>query len=209
MWHSWQVWIAALAEFVLVRAVLPLQIGGLLEVAAHLVALRIEDRQVDCMATAAELGRLDVLAVHRLHSQCRDHGQCCRVLEGAEDPAYAVAVRAGRRDVELAGHGFLDGFALVHDLVAHHARYAVTRHRAVLVVGIGRIGDLDDVPCEVVARAVHVELALAHDAMAAEAEVLDRLGQVAAIVDRDFALQLGVEIGSRPARPIMDQFHSP
>ena len=63
--------ITALAEFVLVGAVLPLQIGRLLEVAAHLIAVRIEDRQVNGVAAAAEPGRLDVFAVHRLHTQSR------------------------------------------------------------------------------------------------------------------------------------------
>ena len=174
---------------------MPLQIGRLLEVAAHLVAVRIEDGQVNGVAAAAEPGCLDVFAVFRLHTQSRNHGQCRRIFEGTEDAADAVALRARWDDVELAGHSFLDGFAFVHNLVADHARDTVTRQRTVLVVGVGGIGHLHNIAREGVAGVVQVELALAHDTVAAETEILDRFRQVAAVMDADLALQLGIKDG--------------
>src|SRR5262249_1545497 len=129
---------AEVAPLTAAVAVQPLELGRLLVARAEAAARVVEYRQQDVVTAPAELGARDLLGEPRLQAERVPHwlGDDRVVLVGTVD-------LVGRSGHEVAGVGALLSEVGGRDVVAHGARHAVARERAVvLLIGRRRAGPL-------------------------------------------------------------------
>ena len=182
----------------------PFRVGGLFVGVADGLAV-VQDRQMHSVAGAADLGRRDVRRVGRIAADCRAHRNLLGLLERSielvgrtdEEAAGERLGKAGEAGIEcllaLQHAGILrlvrvpgSGVLAEDHAVACGARYAVARQRPVIGEPADRV--VRRIGCGIDRRArkaaavvafcpaVDGRLALAQDAVAAEAGIFNLLG---------------------------------
>ena len=162
------------AKFILETAVEPLEVSELFQVVAHRFLVR--DRQVDRVTTAAHSGALHIRIVLRFDSERVVHrvGHDELVLEWSEHLIGFAHFELTRDRV------FEEMFQRRHALrrfgfdnvMAGGAAHAVAGQRAVFEVRLGHARFVNELAIEIrVPPVIEIELAFAHDAVAAKTGV--------------------------------------